>query len=113
VATNNPNGITAFANPSAVAAEFGPCVLGIYTNCGGYANLWGLPTWNLDASIIKDIGVRRERTGATLFFQFTNILNHMQPGNPSLNLSNLATFGTITSQANTPRNIEFGLRIHF
>jgi len=51
--------------------------------------------------------------GGTLSFQFTNLLNHMQPGNGSLNLSNQATFGRITTHANTPRQIEFGLRPHF
>ena len=74
----------------------------------------GLPTWNLDASALKDIGVWKEgRVGATLSFSFTNVLNHFQAGGPSLSLSSPTTFGRITGQANTPRNLEFGLRIHF
>ena len=103
-----------FSNPAAVLAELRPCVLGMDTNCGGYGNIRGLPTWNLDATLQKDIGVWKEgRVGATLSFQFTNILNHMQPGNGSLNMSSPATFGRITTQANTPRQMEFGLRLHF
>jgi len=63
---------------------------------------------------MKDIGIWKEgRVGATLNIQFTNILNHMQPSSGSLNWSSPATFGRITSQANTPRQMEFGLRIHF
>jgi hypothetical protein len=75
-------GINMFADPSAVIAEFRPCVLGIDTSCGGYGYMRGLPTWNLDHA---------------------NLLNHMQPGNGSLNLSSPATFGCITTQANTPQ----------
>jgi hypothetical protein len=33
--------------------------------------------------------------------------------NPTLSLTSPTTFGRITTQANTPRNLEFGLRIHF
>jgi hypothetical protein len=114
VGTNNPTGINMFTNPAAVLAEFRPCVLGIDTSCGGYYNIRGLPTWNVDLSIVKDIGIFKERIGATLFIQITNVLNHFQPPNPSLAIDNPATFGTITgSQANTPRNMEFGLKIHF
>ena len=94
-------------------SEFRPCVLGFDTSCGGYANLRGLPTWNVDVSITKDLGLHKEQVGAQFFVAITNVLNHFQPGNPSLSLSSPTTFGQITSQANTPRNMEFGVRIHF
>jgi hypothetical protein len=74
--------------------------------------LRGLPTWNLDATLSKDIRVR-EGIGATLIFQFTNLLNHFQPSNPSLNIDSPQTWGVISGQANTPRQMEFGLRVHF
>jgi len=51
--------------------------------------------------------------GATFFFTFTNILNHFQPSGPSLSLTSPTTFGQITGQANTPRQLELGLRIRF
>ena len=105
--------LQAFANPAAVYAEFRPCVLGYDTSCGGGANMRGLPTWNLDTDIIKDIGVYKERVGVMLFFTITNVLNHFQPSNPSFSLTSPTTFGQITSQANTPRNMEFGVRVHF
>lgn len=115
IATNNPYGQNLFSNPSQVYNEFRPCVLGIDTSCAGYGNLRGEPSWNLDATAIKDIGVWKEgRVGASLHFQITNVLNHMQPSTPgSLSLSSPTTFGRITSQANIPRNMEFGLRVHF
>lgn len=115
IGTNNPYGLNMFTNPSSIYNEFRPCVLGVDTSCAGAGNIRGLPIWNLDATAIKDIGVWKEgRVGASLSFQFTNILNHFQPSNPSsLSLSSPTTFGRITSQGNIPRNMEFGLRVHF
>jgi hypothetical protein len=115
----NTFGLNMFANPAEVYSEFRPCVLGYDTSCGGYYNLRGFPTWNLDVSIVKDIGIHKEQVGAQLYIQITNVLNHFQASNPStgstgqLSLSNPTGFGQITGQANTPRNMEFGLRIHF
>jgi hypothetical protein len=102
-----------FANPGQVYSELRPCVLGFDTSCGGYYNLRNLPTWNLDATVVKDLGIYKERLGAQFFFTFTNLLNHFQPGTPSLSLTTPTSFGQITSQANNPRALEFGLRIHF
>jgi hypothetical protein len=55
----------------------------------------------------------REGMGLTFNAQFLNMLNHFQPGTPSLNIDSPTTFGVITTQANTPRQMEFGLRLHF
>ena len=113
IGTNNLTGVNLFANPAAVYSEFRPCVLGYDTSCGGYIR--AQPTWNVDAEALKDIGVWKEgRVGATLSFQITNVLNHAQLSSPSsLTLSSPTNFGKITTQANTPRNMEFGLRIHW
>jgi hypothetical protein len=114
VGTNNASGVNLYQYPAAVLAEFRKCILGIDTSCGGYANLRGLPTFNVDAQALKDIAFWKDgKAGATLSFQITNVLNHMQPSNPTLTLSSPTTFGRITGQSNTPRNMEFGLRIHF
>lgn len=120
VGTNNPSGVNLYANPAAVLAGFRKCILGIDTSCGGVGNLRGMPTFNLDAQALKDIGVWKDgKVGATLSFQITNVLNHMQPGAGAGNvpnsvvLTNPTLFGRITGQSNTPRNMEFGLRIHF
>ncbi len=77
-------------------------------------NIRGLPTWNLDATALKDIGIWKEgRVGATLSFQITNVLNHMQPSDPGPSLSSPSEFGRITGQSNIPRQMEFGMRIYF
>ncbi len=123
VGTNNATGVNAFSNPANIASLFRPCVLGYDTSCGGYGNIRGQGTWNLDAQALKTIGIWKEgRVGATLSFQVTNVLNHVQLGDPvgtstnsttNLSLNNLTNFGKITTQANTPRNMEFGLRVFF
>jgi len=102
-----------FDSPSTVISQFRPCVLGYDTSCGGYYNIRGLPTWNLDAQLSKDIGIHKESVGATLYIAFTNVVNHFQPSNPSLSITSPTSFGQITGQANTPRNMEFGIRAHF
>jgi hypothetical protein len=113
IGTSNTTGINAFANPAQVITDFRRCVLGFDTSCGGYSNLVGLPTWNLDAAATKDVTFFDGKVGATFSFTFTNVLNHFQVGNPSLSLTSPTSFGKESSQANTPRNAEFGLRIHF
>lgn len=106
-------GLNMFASPSTVLSEFRPCVLGYDTSCGGYGPMRGLPTWNVDMSIAKDIGIHKEAVGATVYIAITNMLNHFQPNNPALTITSPTTFGQITGQANTPRNMEFGVRVHF
>ena len=114
VGTNNGPGVNMFANPAAVAGEFRDCTLGIDQSCSGYANIRGMPRWNLDASLTKDIALWKEgRVGAQFNFLFTNVLNHVVMNNPSLDVSSPTTFGRILSQINVPRQMEFGLRIHF
>ncbi len=102
-----------FANPGQVWGEFRPCVLGFDTSCGGYYNMRGFPTWNLDTTVVKDLGIYRERLGAQFFFTFFNVLNHFQPSSPSYNISSPTSFGEITGQANSPRSMEMGIRLHF
>jgi hypothetical protein len=111
---NGGAGLNMFENPGDIYSQFRRLILGLDTSAGGAGVIRGLPTWNLDLTVAKDIKVEHEGAiGATLLFQFTNVLNHMQPANPSLSLDNPQSFGVINAQSNTPRNLEFGLRIHF
>jgi hypothetical protein len=87
-------------------------VLGIDHGGAGYGVLRGFPSWNLDMTLSKDFRVR-ERVSASLLFQFTNVLNHFVPSNPTVNIDSPQNFGVVTSQANTPRQMQFGLRIRF
>jgi hypothetical protein len=105
--------LQAFANPQQVWSEFRPCVLGYDTSCAGGFGIRGLPTWNVDTSVTKDLGVYKERVSARFYVLCTNTLNHFQPSGPSLTLTSPTSFGQITGQANTPRQMEFGLRIGF
>ena len=112
IGTVNSEGINMFADPASVYAGFRRCVLGLDTTCGGVGNLRGLPRWNLDATVAKDIKFT-ERVGATFTVQFTNVLNHFQPNDPTISLSTPTTFGRITSAVYAPRQMELGLRVHF
>jgi hypothetical protein len=105
-------GLNLFADPSAVYSGFRRIILGVDSRSGGAGPLRGFPTWNLDMAVMKDVRFA-EGKGATLSFQFVNVLNHFQPANPSLNIDNPAAFGVITGQANAPRQVEFGLRVFF
>jgi hypothetical protein len=78
----------------------------------GRATIRGLPRLNLDLSIGK-----RTRFTGTIEGVFTaeivNVFNSLQFNNPGLNLASPASFGVITSQGNTPRQIQLGLRVEF
>jgi hypothetical protein len=106
------SGINIFSDPNAIYNEFRRLVLGYDTNGGGNGVLRGFPTWNVDLQVTKDIRWK-ESLGAQFSFQITNVLNHFQPSNPTLNLDSPGGFGVVTGQANTPRQMEFGLRLHF
>jgi hypothetical protein len=110
------SGINLFADPQAVANEFRRPVLGMDTGSGGF-DIRGFGFWNLDATISKDFMVR-ERFGATLLFQFVNLLNHFVPNDPTTSIDSPSSFGVVTTQFTTPngaqsRSIEFGLRVRF
>jgi hypothetical protein len=122
------SGLNIFADPAAAYAMFRRPILGIDTTGNGAGVLRGFPSWALDATLSKEIRAT-ERFGATLIIQVSNVLNHFQPDNPSLNIDSPQTFGVITNQSTTgslagingtggvpainPRQMEFGLRIHF
>lgn len=109
-ASSSGSGMNMFSDPQAVYDSFRPMVLGLDGRFGG--PLRGFPGWNLDLAVRKSIAFR-ENMGATLSFEFMNVLNHFQPANPGLNVFNAAGWGVVTGQAIDPRRIEFGLRIFF
>jgi hypothetical protein len=85
----------------------------------GRANpLRGLSRWNLDMSLGKKTTVM-ENKALTFSFDFFNILNKVDFANPSLDLTNPATFGVITQQFTPPnrsagsRWIQLGMRLEF
>jgi hypothetical protein len=108
------SGINIFSDPNAIYGEFRRLILGYDTSGGGRGNIRGFPNWNLDMAITKDISWR-ERFGATISVQITNVLNHFQPADPTLTLDTPGTFGVVTAQSSTitSRQMEFGIRLHF
>src|SRR5262245_44407768 len=111
-AARGGSGINMFKNPDEIYAQFRRLVLGLDHRGGGAGRIYNLPQWNLDLSVAKEFKFT-ERVGMTFLAQFANVLNHFQPGTPSLNIDIPQSFGHITTQANTPRQMEFGLRVHF
>ncbi|MCU1259246.1 MAG: Cna domain protein [Bryobacterales bacterium] len=108
------SGLNLFADPNASFGQFRRLILGVDTTGGGAGTLRNFPTWNLDMAISKDFKIPyREGIGLTFNAQFSNMLNHFQAGTPALNIDSPTTFGVVTTQANTPRQIEFGLRLHW
>ncbi len=117
VASAGTSGMNLFADPLAVYNQFRRPVLGQDTGSGGFGPIRGFPFWNLDATISKDFKAT-ERIGATLSFQFVNLLNHFTPADPTTNIDTPSSFGVVTNQFTTPngaqsRALEFGLRIRF
>lgn len=88
-------------------------VLGLDTKDGGVGILNGLPYWNMDFSIKKNIRVA-ERVGLELQGVFENVLNHNQWLDPTfdIGLFNPGGWGALPGEAQ-PRNVEVGARVRF
>lgn len=112
IGTSTKDNINMFANPAAVYGQFRPPLVGFDNQTGGAGILRGLPTWNLDMSVGKEIRIS-ERVNTKFIATFTNVLNYNQLNNPSLSITSPQTFGVIFGQANTPRQMEFGIRVGF
>jgi hypothetical protein len=111
--SNTP--VNYFSNPAAVWAQVRAPILGIDTKNPGQGPITGMPYWNMDGQIKKDVRIAES---ATFEFSFiaTNMLNHRQfndAENGTLCLCNPSAFGVLNSQANNPRQMEFGGRITF
>jgi hypothetical protein len=80
----------------------------------------GPNVFNMDAAVFKETRVN-ERIGVELRMEALNVFNHATfavfdstNGNPNPNMNiNSQLFGVITSQATSPRQLQFGLRVKF
>ena len=101
-----------FDNPANTINLFRNPVLGLDGHTA--FPIYGLPFWNLDAAIQKDFKVT-ERVNASIYVSALNVLNHMQPSNPSLDLANPQEWGVLGGggavQSNSPRQMEWGVRV--
>ena len=110
-------GMNFFTNPAAAYMCFRNPILGIDSgHNGGAGTLRGMPFYNVDLSVKKDIMVT-ERYHLEFSSIFTNVFNHNQmfdPGNPGLVLGEPDNWGAmVNGQVNNPRKIELGLRFRF
>ncbi|MFZ0856060.1 MAG: carboxypeptidase-like regulatory domain-containing protein [Candidatus Acidiferrales bacterium] len=91
-------------------------ILGYDGQIGGGGPLKGLPFWNLDMGVNKNVKITEKFSG-TMYFDWTNVLNHMQPNDPSFNIFDPGAWGVLGGggflQGNTPRQLQLGLSINW
>jgi Carboxypeptidase regulatory-like domain len=104
--------VNLFRNPVAVWNQVRAPMLGIDTRNPGQGPFTGQPYWNLDGQVKKDIRIAESKTFEFSFIA-TNMLNHRQFGDPSMDLSYAPVWGVLNTQANPPRAMEFGGRFNF
>jgi hypothetical protein len=112
---HNVNGISVmFAQPAAVFGNVRPLILGLDGNSGGFGQFRGLPYWNMNLGVKKNLRVM-ERLSLEASINFINVLNHNQLLDPTLNIAgqNPETFGELVTEGTFPRTIEFGIRVNF
>ena len=107
-----------FKDGTAQANNWRNPILGLDTRDGGAGALNGLPYWNMDFSLKKNIRIA-ESVSLELQGVFANVLNHNQwldpQGNTGLfdGASPGGGFGTLYNGEAQPRQIEIGGRVRF
>ena len=108
--------VNMFADPVSVFGQVRPPILGMDTKNPGVGPFMGQNYWNLDGELKKDVRIA-ESTTFQFSFMATNMLNHRQFGDPinqgGLCLCNPSGWGVLNTQANNPRQMEFGGRFTF
>ena len=74
--------------------------------------LFGPGYFNWDTAVYKHTSIT-ERLRLEFRAEFFNVLNHPTFNPPNSNISAPSQVGRITSTANTPRDIQFGMRLSF
>ena len=120
---NNPSGglpVNMFKAGVSAISDFRNPILGLDNKDGGNGNIFGLPYWNMDFSVRKNImvteGISMELQGV-----FANVFNHNQWLDPSATgttgLFNPSVFGALPGssqeQLGGDRQIEVGFRVRF
>lgn len=91
-----------FSQPAAFTLGNGPAY---------YNNLRAPGLDSTDLSLFKEVQAV-ERLRVQFRAEMFNAFNHVQFGSPDTNVTD-ASFGHITSQANSPRQVQFGLKLLF
>jgi hypothetical protein len=112
------SGINYFSNPSAALKDFRPILLASDTSTGRSNPLRGFWFKNLDMRLGK-VTTIHERAKLEFSFDFFNAFNHPTFLDPTLDTTNQANFGVVSTQL-IPANrnagsrwIQFGMRIDF
>jgi hypothetical protein len=80
---------------------------------GNRNNLFGPHFWNIDMAVLKNFKMPwSEKQRLQFRWESYNLFNHPSFGLPSRNF-NSGTFGRITSEESTPRQMQFALRYEF
>ena len=114
---NNGGALTAYSNADAIAGDsiggfsfFAPPDPAIYGRTGrGYFR--GMNRWNVDFGVSKTTKIT-ERVSTRFDCQMTNVFNHVMFSDPNTDISS-GNFGSLNTQYNQPRFIQFGLRLDF
>lgn len=102
-----------FGDPTGVYNTLRPLILGMDTRSGGYGQFRGLPYWNVNMGIKKNLRIT-ERVNAEASLNIINVLNHNQLLDPGLALTNTpSTFGQLSAEGTLPRAMEMGIRVKF
>src|SRR5437870_1908450 len=119
IGTSGGTGLNLFGDPAAVFNSFRNVQISKDGRTGRSNPIRGLPFWNLDMSFGKKTALT-EQVSIGFSADFFNIFNHVNFVDPTLDISQKASFGVISSQL-VPTNrdiagsrwIQFGLRVDF
>src|SRR5437016_6264701 len=119
---NKGTGLNLFTDPATVFDDFRNVQISKDERTGRANPIHGLPFWNLDSSLGKKTALT-ERVSFRITADFFNIFNHVNFVDPTLSLTQKASFGVISTQlvptnrdntlADGSRWIQLGLRFEF
>lgn len=104
-------GVNMFSNPQEVYSSLSRPLLSQYGQVA-FGSLRTPLNWNVDIRLAKVIPVH-ENYNLQVTADFLNAFNHVNFGFPSLDLNSPASFGSFSTQLNTPRQIQFGAQFTF
>lgn len=108
-----PGGAAAGGTPYLnISAWSQPAPFTLGTGSRTEPSLRGFPLMNEDFSLIKRTYIN-ETANVEFRAEFFNLFNRVIFGNPATNTNDPINFGRSFSQANTPRIIQFGLKVNF
>ena len=111
ISNTNPT-VNEFKDPVAVYNQVRAPILGIDTKNPGEGPFMGMSYWNLDGQIKKSVRIA-ESASFEFSFIATNMLNHREFFDAGLSLASPGSWGVLNTQANSPRQMEFGGRVSF